>query len=145
MDSFKLEIFNSKHPGQKFEFISLNMTDTNWVISAVLDKVNLIISNKLSEPFFKQLLQTLDNIIPLINESIPQTLKEYFHEHSVSPDSLVFIIWDIDQNADLLTSKGIISHWDDIWYGPSDEAMVIFIPSISKILLLADYGLIKSN
>ena len=145
MEEFKIEIFNKENPVDSFRHTTLNKGDSNWIIKNALEVAGISVDITSTQSLFKHMTEGLENQIIYGDQDIKDLLKDYFDSAEIGRDSLVFIIWDFESRVDQFKLQDILDFWDYIWYGPSDEALIIDCPGVSKILVVTDHGHIKIN
>lgn len=145
MEEFKIEIFNKENPAESFRHATLNKGDSNWIIKNVLKDARISVDVNSTQSFFKNMTEGLENQIIYGDQDIKDLLEEYFDSAKIGNDALVFIVWDFETGVDQFKMQDILYFWDYIWYGPSDEALIVYCPSMSKLILVTDQGYIKTN
>jgi hypothetical protein len=141
MEDFKNRIFEDEHPGQKLVYQTLSKEESNKVIGDIsqLVKADIVLNSKSFFRFFESVLT--DGIA--LNEgdlAADAGLKTIFATANLDDTSQVFVIWSFDELVDTFSFYDLIKYWDYIWYGPSDEAVILFFPSSRFVLLITDWG-----
>lgn len=62
--------------------------------------------------------------------------------YKVSFDEQVLLIWDIKDPIDVCTIDTLKTFWNYIWYGASDEMLIIFIPG-KVVLMICDWSEVR--
>lgn len=144
MEKFKLEIFK-KENSEELRYLTLNRDDSSWIISQIFHTLGGREKFKNTDLFFNYLNDSLANKLLFEEEFSSNSLKEIQVKGEIKEDSLVFVVWDLESDIDLFRMETLINYWNYIWYDTSDEAISLFIPCSSKVLLITDHGYIKSN
>lgn len=78
------------------------------------------------------------------DEEFTYNINSVFNEFSFPIDGDIFIVWN--QNIiDKINTKTLLENWDYIWYGDSDEAVILYHREKSKLLLITHYGRVFYN
>lgn len=56
----------------------------------------------------------------------------------------VCIIWD-ETEIDIMDMALVAEHWIDIWYPPSDEAVILYCRDTNKLVMVTDWGQVFYN
>lgn len=143
MESFKLEIFKKENSKGRIDFSTLNTQDSIWVLSLIKDMFYGRIDVSTTQKFYQDLEDNIDVEHVGFDEIDNCILRDILTEYEINESSLCFVIWEIESSVDLIGFGELIDKWEYIWYDSSDEAMVIFIPGINRLLLVTDHGYIK--
>ncbi len=145
MEKFKIQIFKEEKPGELFQFVTLNLEDSKWVVKNIL-KAGAI-SEEINEThlLYSLLLESLENEILYKNKVSATLLKKVLTTFSFSLDSICFVFWDFENGVDLFIVDDLLGNWDYIWYDTSDEAMILYFPCKEKLILITDFGILKTN
>ncbi|MDP2385336.1 MAG: hypothetical protein Q8M29_03110 [Bacteroidota bacterium] len=120
-----------------------------------LDRLN---SKKIFNQFYDQINHKIgkENFFKDISESITEKISIIDINDRIGFNNIIkkidnvtfyntekcFLIWDSETGIDQCDFSLLTKYWDYIWYGPSDESMIVFIPG-KLILLVSDWGEIK--
>ena len=95
---------------------------------------------------YNKVYSKLPNSINVLNVEDGDLLKRTILELIPLNDfNFVYIFWANNIPANLILVKDLFENWESFFYATSDEAVLIFIPSHSKIFLLTHYGEMKYN
>lgn len=141
MEDFKNRIFEDEHPGQKMIYRTLSESDSVKVLADISQLVNADKPLN-SKTFFPFLESALTDGIALDEDDLATNtgLKKIFATANLEKSSPVFVIWSFDELVDTFNFSDLLKYWDYIWYGSSDEAVILFFPSSGFILLITDWG-----
>ncbi len=134
MEKFKLDIYE-KEIGRTFPKIeALDINDKNEALKKICKHIGLPKDNV-------DLFIELENKLPNIdfNEEFTFDIKLIFKEFSFEETGDILIIWDID-NIDKVDTKALLDNWNYIWYGSSDDAIILYQKEQNKLLLITHYG-----
>lgn len=144
MDSYKLDIFRDENPSKALEFLTFNAFDSKWLLDKFLVDIGCLSIVESTQNLFTVVEGLLQKEI-LYKDCISKTfLKSIFDSKGIKEDSIVFIIWDYNTGVDIFKTSTLLENWDYIWYDTSDEAIILYLPSLKNVFLLSDHGLIKS-
>ena len=59
----------------------------------------------------------------------------------VDMEADVYLVWN-HRNIDKMTLSCLSKYWDYIWYGSSDEMVLLYFDEYEKVLLITDYGVV---
>ena len=138
MEKFKFDIY-LKETGNLFpEVESLNSYDRAVILSNILKLLGL---NKNSELFveIERNLSSKD-----FDEDYVQNINKILKGFNFETTDYLFLVWNND-DIDKVKTKVLIENWSYIWYGDSDEAVVVYDNENSKILLITHYGRVFYN
>lgn len=141
MEQYKLDAFAFDHP-EKLDIWTLDNHLSNVIISGLFKTLDIDIKN--AHPF-KEVYDKLGNslIIDSINEKEGfDVLFSKIFISQLNDEDQVFLIWNINTPVDICSVKILKKYWDYIWYGSSDEALLLFVPE-KFVLQLSDWGEVK--
>lgn len=52
----------------------------------------------------------------------------------------VIVIWQYPNDIDKFKLSYLLSHWEDVWYPPSDETACLYFPLVDTLVMITDYG-----
>ena len=141
MENFKLEIFNKEHKGEKFLFQKVKDQE----LSNLIQELTRIVGNaeiKASIEFFNTIKLNFNRTLQMNKTN---NLKEIFKQIGLKGSSLgdvSYLIWKFPNDIDRFDLKFLINNWNYIWYGDSDDAVVIYIEN-KILMLITHYGTVK--
>jgi len=139
MEGFKLDNYK-KEKGELFPKIEiLNFESQNKIFESLKNLINLSSNN---EGLFFELVDKLAS--KDYDEDLTYNIHFIFDEFDFSRDEDVILIWNM-KNADKISSKVLLDNWNYIWYGDSDEAVILYQENNRKLLLITHYGRIFYN
>lgn len=144
MQDFKLKVFRNEN-SKELKHVSLNLDDSSWIIHQLIKVIEPMTQINDTPSFFKFLSLNLKNEMYYDKEISYEHLESVLNQNTLKNDSLVYIVWDLETKVDLFRLEDLLRFWEFIWYDVSDEAIVLFVPCIEKLLLVTDHGFIKSN
>lgn len=139
MEEFKIDLY-TEETGDNFpKFESLNLEDAKNKIKALFDILQI-------EPNHSSLYSTLINNLKHVDKTDDYTydIKTIFDDFQFDCENELLIIWD-EFHIDKMSSIDIINNWDFIWYGDSDDAIILYSQINKRILLITHYGRIYYN
>ena len=145
MEEFKVQIFKEENPNKELRYISLSSKDSKWVTINILELSGVSKSVNETPLFYTSIMKSLENEIDSKGDITSKFLKDLLTSLDITLDSICFIFWDYESRIDLFTVQDVIDHWEYVWFGSSDEAIVLYFPGNRKLIFLTDYGLIKTN
>ena len=144
MEKFKIKIYFDEY-GKDLEFESLSKSNSSSVLEQLSSSLKAP-SIKESKDFFPIVKSKLE-----FYKSYDDTQKlEFFKgllddfQIAINEDDVCFLIWNVN-DIDSVTKNFLVQNWDYFWYGPSDEAILLFFNTVDLIILITDYGEIRSN
>jgi hypothetical protein len=54
--------------------------------------------------------------------------------------SEVIIIWDYPNDVDFFDLKYVTNNWDEMWFGDSDDAVLLFFKQCNRMILVTHYN-----
>ena len=143
MEKFKIE--NWEKNNENIEYTSLKEGDVNEIIKRISKLLHLPFNEINNNHFFVNILNKLNVHIEIsdINEcnTFPKILS--LLNGKVSMETNVYLVWS-HNSIDKITLSCLSEYWDYIWYGPSDEMLLLYFDEYEKILLITDYGVVYS-
>lgn len=139
MEVFKLDNYK-KEKGELFPKIEvLNFESQNKIFESLKNLISLSFDK---DELFVELADKLAS--KDYDEDLTYNIHFIFDEFDFSKEEDVILIWDI-KNIDKISSKVLLDNWDYIWYGDSDEAVILYQENNRKLLLITHYGRIFYN
>jgi hypothetical protein len=141
MDIFKIE--NWKKDNKFIDYVSLSTSEIQEKIQEIAKLCNLDFDNIYNNSLFSNTLKVLHTHIVIQDINEPNTFYQILPliKNEISMETHIYLIWDYD-SVDKIKLSCLAKYWDYIWYGPSDEMVLLFIPEIQLILLVAEYGVV---
>lgn len=141
MDEFKIEIFTEECKNEQLCFFELLPNECLSFFDRLFDKLK-ITGIKESSDLFKymanQLKQQTNKQVDTksdFNNLINYLLKKNFDENED-----VYIVWSFPDEVDSIKLNELIKHWEYIWYGDSDDAIILFLKQSNLAILITHYG-----
>lgn len=140
MEEYKFDIYLQETGNVFIGIKQLTTTaEQHAVISDLYKKSGL---SDVNINLFVDLRESLTETIFTIEET--DDLKFIFDRLDLDKTGDVYLIWD-DKNIDQISIRSLIDNWQYIWYGISDEAVIIYIAALKKIILITHYGSVFHN
>lgn len=140
MQQFKIEHYKSEIPGNAFpEYSSLNEEERKEIISEI--EIDVLSPHKDQNVFVRVKEVCLSRSVA---DSELNDLGRLLESLNFVCDNHIYIVWSVDE-IDLMELNALTEHWVDIWYPPSDEAIILYCRSTQKIVLLTDWGQVFYN
>jgi len=144
MDNYKLDIFR-KETAEELQYLSLNFEDSLWITQSIISIIDPQVSINNTPSYFRFLEASLEEEVRYDQEVLKEDLGSILDLDSLKLDSLIYVVWDLESKVDLFKLDNLLNYWEYIWYDSSDEAIILFVPCIRKILLVTDHGFVKCN
>ena len=139
MEQFKIANFEKSHDF-KLEFTTLTEEMSLNIISEILKhaggSTNEIVN------FFSIVAKGISNSFLFNSINSKHGFTDLLEANPKLQTDKLLVIWDNDQPVDSFSTQILAKYWDYIWYGTSDEAMVLFSPN-KFIILISDWGEIR--
>ena len=138
MDKFKQDIFYQE-TGKSFPH--LDVLDIGAREKVIKDLYNFLGIDKVK----KGLFQDVSSIL-LIKDFESEKLDSaaIFDEFDFDSTNSSLIIWD-ENEIDRMKTSSILEYWEFIWYGISDDAIMLYQEENQKILILTHFGRVYYN
>ncbi|HRX28165.1 MAG TPA: hypothetical protein P5235_02180 [Saprospiraceae bacterium] len=145
MEKFKIDIFEKDNPSKSIDLISLNSSDSKWVSLLLTNCIKYFSEGLDTQELFIFLGHYLDKEFKYKNDVTKKFLKNILMKLNIPFDAVCFMFWDFESGIDIIKTTDLIEKWDYIWYDTSDEALILFFPSMDKIVLITDHGVVKTR
>ena len=66
-------------------------------------------------------------------------IQHAFEDFGLSNQEEVFMIWTYPYDIDKFKLSYLITNWEDIWFGPSDDCVALYFEKVDKIILVTHY------
>jgi hypothetical protein len=133
MEKFKLEIYKNDR-GEPFPmYRSLNSIERKEIITEIANIIELQSSVEL----FKNIESKL--LYEDYDEEFTYSLECILDSFGFSLEGKLFVVWnanDIDEFS-IITMR---EFWEYIWYGNSDEAVILYQQEFCKVIMITHYG-----
>lgn len=134
MEQYKIE--NLERDFIKLQFETLADQQSSKVLEHLFQEFSLNNGN-----LYRQMSDKLTTVcnIPALNKSngFNDMLKTL--DISFLDNEKFYLIWNEQQNIDMFSVSDLKKFWDYIWYGPADEALILYIPE-KIVLMIHDWG-----
>ena len=127
------------------EYQSLNRPDSISLLEKIVKRCGISDNINSTQELFKNINKSLREEVIYGDDFSSQTLSDLIKNHQLDGNSLVYIVWDYESSIDQIRFTDILKYWDYIWYDSSDEAIILYFPSIEKVVLITDHGVLKFN
>lgn len=139
MEKFKLDIYEKENGHSLSGFNALEVNRRNESMNYLYKIVG--ISGETKDLFFDLESKLISKDF---EEDFTHDIDAIFKEFGFSLNEKLIIIWNRN-NFDEFDANVLINEWNYIWYGSSDEAIILFQEGMKKILLITHYGRIYYN
>jgi len=143
MENFKVE--NWKKNNVRVEYTSLENGEVNEIINKISKLYNLSFNEINNNHFSVNILKKMNALVEIsdINECniFPKILSLLNDKPNIETN--VYLVWNYN-SIDRVTLSCLSKYWDYIWYGPSDEMVLLYFDEYKKALIITDYGIVYS-
>ena len=142
MEPFKIEIARAERPTDPLQYVTLTASESESVFARVsgLEKLR----HYPPALFFSALVESL-TCEHKCEGKLQDCLSDWIGVDGSSDDQICYLLWEVGEAVDQFRVDDLLRDWEYIWYPTSDEVLVIYIPKVERIILLTDYGMIKTN
>lgn len=134
MQGFKLEIYQNEKGKPFTDIETLDQESSNKIIEKVHSILGTEVDGRMLFPEIMEKLTCRD-----FDEDFTYNLESIFREFDINREGEVYIIWDED-SVDKTSGDNLIKNWDYIWFGESDEAVILYQEDKNSVLLINHYG-----
>jgi hypothetical protein len=140
MESFKEEIFKNEK-GLDLEYIPVSKKKLLEITNFLNTEFQL---SNITKDAFSKIKSELTFYKAFDSEIESDNLKQLFKEINLE-ERQVYIVWNYPNEIDMVKSEYLLENWDYFWYGPSDEAIILFFEHSKKIIMITHYNEISFN
>lgn len=138
MDQFKKDHFY-KEFGENIQCERLNEKDNALLNTFIESKFGVAIGqsgffNVVQNNFVNS--KSFDSLDAAIDIEQALQLIGLLHQQTI------IVIWHYPGDMDKFDLKYLVKHWEDIWYGPSDDGICLFFPDDKRMILITHYDTI---
>lgn len=134
MENFKLDIYKSETGDFFPEIEPLNNKHKDEIINEIKNLVGLSLE---TENLFVGLAEKLSK--KDFDEKFTYDIHSIFKKFDLSVKETTLIIWNRNE-IDEINTKILLDKWEYIWYGDSDDAIILYQKKYGKLLLISHYG-----
>lgn len=141
MDLYKIDN-HFKEYGDLLAFWTFSNELSTFVKSSLMEELNI---ESDFDSAFKNIYNSLENIINIETLNIDlgfENIMTFLSDLNLNNDDQFFLIWDFSENVDVFSINTFKKYWSSIWYGDSDESLILYIPN-KVIVLLNDWGEVR--
>ncbi|RYE18318.1 MAG: hypothetical protein EOP51_22205 [Sphingobacteriales bacterium] len=145
MEQFKLDIFKSE-TGEDLDFTTINDVESDRVKKVMLNLLGLADCSITTQGLFKYLEGNIAYKTKYPRSDIDGDFMQIMLKKlNVSYPTTGYILWDMTNKVDQFDLEYLIKNWDSVWFGVSDEALMLYLPNYKIVLLMTDHGYIGHN
>ncbi|PKK38378.1 hypothetical protein BWI96_00935 [Siphonobacter sp. SORGH_AS_0500] len=91
---------------------------------------------------FKDLVDRLFNKRKYGGINTSAELEAVLKDLALLKDTEVFVIWNYPNEIDKFALAYLLQYWEDIWFSVSDEAIGMFFPMKSRMIVITHYDVV---
>jgi len=144
MEDFKKEIWENDN--LHLEYNSLDSLQMQQILHKLAKLCNISVDNINNSSIFIKMSEILKNEVVLLNINEKEGFKDMslLLKLNAHQNNSVYVIWNYN-NIDKISVDVLQNYWDYIWFGASDEMCLLYFSDIESLVMVTDYGTIKSN
>jgi hypothetical protein len=136
MEEYKIINFSKDFSDEKIAYESLSIDEINSLFTTVFNLET--ISNEIN--VFNLFLHDHTNVLHFEKSDSTEGFKDFLKHFNINLyNEEVLLIWN-NTKVDKFKISFLIEYWDYIWYGSSDEVVILFFPFLNKSFLITDIG-----
>lgn len=135
MQQYKIDLLNKELSQINFpEYFALENEECKQLVNTIS---NDLLNKDIDSEFWKDIVNVLRCKQYMDVDTLK--LKDVFIDCEFNCKDDIYIIWRKDE-VDVMKTSLLIEYWDDIWYPPSDELVILYCGTTRKLLLITHWG-----
>jgi hypothetical protein len=137
VEKFKEDIYLSETNQSLSKVFSVKRKDE--ILSKILKIIN---SDRNTGNLFAEIENKL--LFKDLDEEFTFDIERIFLDFKFKRDKELFVFWN-KNDIDKIEANDLIEKWEYIWYGSSDDAVILFDEPNERVLMITHYGRIYYN